>query len=171
MEGKCRQMTLSEALAAEEQQGPGPRVTLLSPSSLLAAKHRLETQYSIFSPHRPRGDNSEPMNSQQCNEFHLPRNGTTAGAAQLLLILPPWRMNEDIPQVSQGTIWAVMNVHCPQPHCWDTGMTLSHPYLVLSLGSQRIRHPRSKPGARGFNCDRVAYSRQLPTGWKRGEGW
>lgn len=50
MEGKCRQMTLSEALAAEEQQGPGPRVTLLSPSSLLAAKHRLETQYSIFFP-------------------------------------------------------------------------------------------------------------------------
>lgn len=138
----------------------------------------------FFSPHRPRGDNSEPMNSHQCNEFHLPRNGTTAGAAQLLLILPPWRMlspiplpaepcgmNEDIPQVSQGTIWAVMNVHCPQPHCWDTGMTLSHPYLVLSLRSQRIRHPRSKPGARGFNCDRVAYSRQLPTGWKRGEGW
>lgn len=48
MEGKCRQMTLSEALAAEEQQGPGPRVPLLSPSSLLAAKHRLETQYLIF---------------------------------------------------------------------------------------------------------------------------
>lgn len=89
MEGKCRQMTLSEVLAAEEQQGPGQRVTLLSPSSLLAAKHGLETQYSIFSPHRPRGDNSEPMNSHQCNEFHLPRNGTTAGAAQLLLILPP----------------------------------------------------------------------------------
>lgn len=50
MEGKCRQMTLSEVLAAEEQQGPGPRVTLLSPSSLLAAKHGLETQYSIFFP-------------------------------------------------------------------------------------------------------------------------
>lgn len=50
MEDKCSQMTLAEAPAAEEQQGLGPRIPLLSPSSLLAAKPRRETQHLIFPP-------------------------------------------------------------------------------------------------------------------------
>lgn len=38
MEDKCSQMMLLETAAAEEQQGPGPWVPLLGPSSPLAAK-------------------------------------------------------------------------------------------------------------------------------------
>jgi len=80
MEDKCSQLTLSEVPAAKEQQGPGPRVPLLSHSSLLAAQPRRETQYLIFPSrggHRPHGDTSKARHAHHCSEFHLPWEGTT----------------------------------------------------------------------------------------------
>lgn len=48
-----------------------------------------------------------------------------------------------------------------------TGTAPPRSYLILSLWSERVRHPRSESGARGFNCDGVTDSRQLATSWKK----
>lgn len=85
---------------AGSTRAAGARVPLLSPSSLLAAKHRLETQYLVVFFFFCHSDLVVTILGSwtfiTARSFSCPGKGAVS-PAQPLLILPPWGMLSPLP--------------------------------------------------------------------------